>query len=57
MNDNFIEFEVADNLTGEGLFKIIMQIIEKLGLEKQYIVEERYNGYTDSTIELSCALI
>lgn len=38
ISTNFLEFVVAENLTGEGLSKTIMQQIEKLGLEKQYLV-------------------
>lgn len=44
INEDFLEFEVADNLTGECLLKKIVQLIEKLGLEKQYLVGQGYDG-------------
>lgn len=42
--EDFLEFSIVHDMTGKGLSTSILQLLEKFGLEKKFLVGQGYDG-------------
>lgn len=44
IKEDFLEFSIVHDMTGKGLSTSILQLLEKFGLEKKFLVGQGYDG-------------
>jgi hypothetical protein len=50
--EDFLEFSIVHDMTGKRLSTSILQLLEKFGLEKKFLVGQGYDGVASMSGQL-----